>query len=54
MVVAETRFDCRVTSASATSVQLEPTADTWDRASFGQLSTITLSGTQLRGFAVGD
>jgi len=43
-----------VTAASATSVVLTPTVDTWDRAGSGVITTLTIAGTGLAGYTVGD
>jgi hypothetical protein len=53
MVTPEIRVHGRVTAASATSVTVTP-GTAHDAAAAGTISTVTIAGTGLKGFAVGD
>ena len=54
MIAPEVTLEATVTAASATSVTLTPTVDTWDRQSVGAVTTVTIAGTGLKGFATGN
>ena len=54
MNTPEFRVLRRVTAASATAVTVTPSVDTMDTGGSGQVSTVTINGTGLKGFAVGD
>lgn len=53
MVTPEIRVPGTVTAASATSVVVTPNT-LHDAAAGGTISTVTIAGTSLRGYAVGD
>lgn len=54
MKVPEMTIATTVTAASATSVTLTPTVDRWDKSEGGVITTLTIAGTGLAGYTVGD
>jgi hypothetical protein len=54
MKVSQMTLQGKVTAASATSVTVTPGVDTWDSRCAGTITTLTIAGTGMSGFAVGD